>query len=432
MASILILGAYGFIGSEVTRACLSEGHSVHAFGRDAAQLARLDADRVWCRDLRDMVSASDWTEVLSGVDVVVNASGALQDGPRDDVARVQRAAIVAMAEAALGTGVQRLIQISAAGAVSDASTEFMTSKADADAALLESPVDCVVLRPGLVLGNSVYGGTNLLRMLAAVPLIQPIAHPTAPVQVVGMADLVSAVLRCVRGDVPAGRAYDLVASEVVTLGELVTVMRDWLGFPAARLTVRVGPVISGLTGKVADMLGRLGWRSPLRSTSMAVLEHGVTGDPGPWKAATGSRMQGLQAILGASASTVQDRVHARMALMGPVLIAGMSVFWLLSGAIGVLSFGSATEVLSTRGFGTGSASLFVALGCVADLALGAGVLVKRWARPAMLGMIAVSLGYLIAGTLWTPDLWGDPLGPFVKVLPAIVLAAVGYMTQVER
>ena len=34
----------------------------------------------------------------------------------------------------------------------------------------------------------------------------------------------------------------------------------------------------------------------------------------------------------------------------------------------------------------------------------------------------VSLAYLIGGTLAAPDLWADPLGPLVKVLPGISLA----------
>ena len=116
MTTILILGAYGFIGAEVTRACIADGHAVHAFGRDPDQLARLGATRAWCRDLRDMTTVPAWKDVLSGVGIIVNASGVLQDGPRDDVDQVQRQAIAAMAEAAVAAGVRRIVQISAVGA----------------------------------------------------------------------------------------------------------------------------------------------------------------------------------------------------------------------------------------------------------------------------------------------------------------------------
>ncbi len=63
-------------------------------------------------------------------------------------------------------------------------------------------------------------------------------------------------------------------------------------------------------------------------------------------------------------------------------------------------------------------------GAVVDIALGLAILWRPWCSRAALGMIAVSCGYLAGGSLFAPDLWLDPLGPLVKVLPSIVLAAI--------
>ncbi|MGO4842772.1 DoxX-like family protein [Rhizobiaceae sp. 2RAB30] len=46
---------------------------------------------------------------------------------------------------------------------------------------------------------------------------------------------------------------------------------------------------------------------------------------------------------------------------------------------------------------------------------------------ACLGMIATSIAYLVGGTVFTPGLWLDPLGPFVKVLPAIMAAWIAWV-----
>ena len=51
---------------------------------------------------------------------------------------------------------------------------------------------------------------------------------------------------------------------------------------------------------------------------------------------------------------------------------------------------------------------------------------------AAIGMIGVTAAYLLAGTLFTPDLWLDPLGPFVKTLPAAVLALVALAIRDAR
>ena len=425
MATVLILGAYGFIGSEVTRACISSGHRVHVLGRDGALLDRLGAEVTWRRDLRHMTKARDWIEILNGVEIVVNAAGVLQDGARDDVARVQFQAILAMAEGGARTGIKRIVQISATGAWPDAATPFMATKYDADAMLLASGIATVVLRPGLVLGRSVYGGTALLRMLAAFPQIQPIALAGSSVQVVAMSDVVRGADLAIRGKIPCGRAYDLVADKPVSLLELVTRVRAWLGFPRPWRVVRIGGYLSRILSRIADGLSFFGWRSPLRSSAMAVLEQGVTGDPAPWSVVVG-RCRSLDEILKEAPSTAQDRIHARMALAMPLTVGSLALFWLTSGAIGLVSFRDAVGMLTAHGMEEAVAMLAVGAGSLADLALGAAVLFRRRARMAMLGMIGLSLWYLVAGSIWTPDLWLDPLGPFVKVVPGMVLAAIGW------
>ena len=47
-------------------------------------------------------------------------------------------------------------------------------------------------------------------------------------------------------------------------------------------------------------------------------------------------------------------------------------------------------------------------------------------------MIVVSLGYLAGATLYAPDLWADPLGPMLKVLPGLALALTAAALLDER
>ena len=322
---VLILGAYGLIGTEIARACIARGWRVRGLGRDSAKMqARID----WVQtDLRHLSNAADWAALLEHTDVVANAAGALQDGPSGTVAEVHETAIAAMAQAAAVGQVQRIVQISAVGARADASTAFLVSKAQGDNAIRKSGIDYVILRPGLVLGRSVYGGTALLRMLAAVPLIQPLAHGDAEVQVVDMDDLVAAVLIAADGRVPAGTECDLVSAEPVKVRSLLAGVRAWLGFPAARADLEIPQSLSWLIGRLADGLGHLGWRSPLRTTALQALREGVTGDPAPWRALRNENLPGLTSILARHNSTLQDRWHARLSLLFPLILAVLALFW---------------------------------------------------------------------------------------------------------
>jgi hypothetical protein len=68
----------------------------------------------------------------------------------------------------------------------------------------------------------------------------------------------------------------------------------------------------------------------------------------------------------------------------------------------------------------------------ADIAVGLMACHRRTARLGLLGMVAVTATYLAGATLWRPDLWADPLGPMVKVLPAAMLAVVALALLEER
>ncbi len=428
---ILILGGYGLIGREITRMLLEEGFAVAGIrrpGRRAAMVASVE----WVEaDLRTMTAAPAWAPLLAGVDAVINASGALQTGGRDHVAAVQRAATRALEDACEELCLPTVVPISAPGAEPDAAHEFLSTKGAADEALRRSALNWVILKPGLVISATAYGGTSLLRMLAAFPLIQPIVLAEALVQSVGAGDVARAALRALKEPALWRREFDLVEPEARTLAETVLAFRNWLGFsPPLRLVAF--PAWFGLAvARLADLAGALGWRSPLRSTALKVLADNVTGDPEPWRRATGETLESLPEVLAALPSTLQERLFARARLLFPLLAVAFSLFWIASGLIGLFGRDAAAALISGP-LGETAATVFVVAGSALDMAIGVGLLFRRSFRPACLAAAALSAGYLIAGTFVTPALWADPLGPFVKVIPVIMLALVLAALAEER
>jgi uncharacterized protein (TIGR01777 family) len=74
--SVLVTGATGFVGRELVRALLADGHVVIALTRQAQQAARSFEGRVRC------IGSMDELEETAQVDVVVNLAGARILGPR--------------------------------------------------------------------------------------------------------------------------------------------------------------------------------------------------------------------------------------------------------------------------------------------------------------------------------------------------------------
>ncbi|SMO93397.1 SDR family oxidoreductase [Ruegeria faecimaris] len=421
--NILVLGAYGFIGAAMMRSLSDRDANVCGLVRDTNLGEKILPGMSLAQgDLRQLTHPHDWLEILSGFDCIVNCAGALQDGPKDDLEAVHHTAIAALGQACAAREIA-LVQISATGSSPEADTEFMRTKASGDAALQASGVPLWILRPGLVIGQTDYGGTTLLRMLAAIPLVQPIAYPQTLVQCVGMADLCSAVAAAVDETLPQG-TYDLVEDQAHSLSEVLDETRHWMGFPKARVRITAPAVVAKFAAGCADQLGRLGWRSPLRSNAMTVMASGVLGDPVPYRMATGQSMRSMPEIYRSMACSREHRLAARMSLLMPLTVAVLSLFWVLSGVFGLLSLPQATQVLTVAGWTSGAAVVSVLFWSCVDIFLGLAILWRPWAERACMAQLGVSIFYLLAASFMVPALWLDPLGPLVKVIPAIMLSLV--------
>ena len=419
---VLVLGGYGLVGREIARELLHCGFDAVGAGRHPEVGRRLLPRATWVQlDLNGFTHSDAWTEVIDGIDAVVNASGALQSGTQDDLAATQRDAICALISACEFAGLSGFVQISAPGADPKARTEFMRTKGEADFALRGSKLRWVILKPGLVLSEAASGGTSLLRSLAAFPWIQPVVLARARLQTVNARDVARAVVLCLREPSLARREFDLVEASPHTLESMILALREWLGFSPPVRVVRL-PLVFGLAvAKLADFAGALGWRTPLRSTATQVLAGDVLGDPDQWPRATGQTLRSFSDTLAELPSTRQERISARVQLVFPFAAIVLSLFWIVSGLVGLGQLSVAKSLLSPT-MGERIASFLVLCGSALDLSVGLGLLTRRTFRATCSASIVVSIGYLVLGSVLVPDLWLDPLGPYLKILPAILVA----------
>ncbi len=430
MPTALVLGGYGLIGAACMAALTEAGYDATGVGRNPKAAARFPQHLWKHRDLTSL-RADQWAALLQDTDVVVNATGALQDGARDSLSRIHVDVVQHLASAAAHTRT-RVIQISAAGVSPNADTAFFRTKAEGDALLSSSQADHVILRPTLVLGREAYGGSALLRALAALPAVLPRVFDDSHIQTVALADVAHAVALACDPKVPSGTIADITEPNAHSFDTLVLRTRDWLGVPAPAWRPRLPNWTLKLTARVADALGWLGWRAPLRSTSLAVLSKGVSGDPLPWHQLTGHTCHPLAETLEHHPATAQDRTAARVYLALPFAIATLSLFWLLSGVIGLFQTPAAMQVLTTTGTSPTFAAMAVIGGGITDILLGGAILFRRHTRKAAIGMIGLSAAYLLGAAWMTPALYADPLGPMVKVLPGMTLAALVALLMDDR
>ena len=424
---VLILGGSGLIGTAVATALAGRGHALTAFARDiAAASQRMDGIEWRSVDIATLFEPGRWAPHLKNIDCVVNCAGALQDGGRDDLIALQQVAMVALYAAALLPAPRLIVQVSARTDAAGPPTAFLETKRSADETLKASALPFVILRPAVVIGRNAYGGSALLRALAAFPVVTPLVNADTPMQFVALEDVAEAVADAIDGRIPPGSDLDLAAPETLTLAQAVALHRRWLGLPPAR-QIAVPFFIAHLASRVADWLGHLGWRSPLRSTAMTIASFGVADHVPP----AGRTFKTLAKILSTPAGA-QDLWFARFYLLKAPILATLSLFWLLSGLIALVRFDACAQHLLSAGASPATASTLIVATSLADIALGVGVAFRRYAALALKGMLLLSAAYLLSATVLTPELWADPLGPLIKVLPSLALTLVALAILDER
>jgi hypothetical protein len=184
---------------------------------------------------------------------------------------------------------------------------------------------------------------------------------------------------------------------------------------------------------LGDLASRLGWMPPMRSTAIAELRRGVTGDPAPWMAATGIVPRTIAQMIGQRSASIQDKWFARLFLIKALVIASLVLFWSASGFIALMiSFPATKAVLADHGFPRWLVTPFAGITSLMDIGIGILLAFRRTCATGLIGGILLSLGYMAGTALLTPDLWIEPLGALVKTGPAIVLMLVAVLTLDNR
>jgi len=419
---LIVTGANGFIGSAIVEALLEAGHQVVAIGRSIAIGARSDHLRFVQRDFDAAHDKSDWLPLLDDVDAVINCAGILRALDKEEFEAVHLHAPMALAKACNEKGIGRFIQISALGHPEDG--EFIASKHRFDQQLISLIPSATILRPSVVISlRGSYGGTSMLRGLAAFPqlLFLP-GRGEQKIQPILLEDLAKMVVEAACQESRLPGIIELGGPDQVSIKEYLVGLRQWLKLP----TLAIVPVPLVLI-KVACRVGDRLKAGPLNSTILTMLESGnVVGDN---NAAAGfhHKPRGILDAFETQTSFVQDRWHAKLFLLQPLIWILLSVIWLVSAVSGFAADAEQFKpILSAAGFAAGWHSALVMVTSMLDMVLGLLMLIRFKESLVLWLMLLSSIGYSSVLGVMAPELWLDPLGGLLKNL-AVIPLILAYM-----
>jgi uncharacterized protein YbjT (DUF2867 family) len=435
--TILVLGASGLIGRYVTDDLRAQGFRVIGVARSLSPAHKMSTLDIELPILSLEVAALAHLLGEYAVDVVVNCLGVLQDGPGSDTNAVHRDLVARLLQAIGGSGrAIRLVHISIPGTAGEDRTAFATTKREAERLIAASGLPHAILRPGFVVAPSAYGGSAMLRALAAFPLDLPEKEMATPFQPVAVEDISATIAWLAARDIDDASVkavnWDLMQVEPITMAGVIEQFRIAFG-TAGWLRVAMPSFMLDLGAKGGDVANYLGWMPPMRSTAIAELRRGVSGDPSAWIAATGVVPKSLAQTVGRHPATIQDKLFARLFLVKTLIFASLVAFWCVSGCIALfVSYRAAAGILTAHNFPSALVDPITIGTSLMDMSLGVLIAVRRTAAIGLVGGILASLGYMFGAAILTPDLWIEPLGALVKTGPAIVLMLVALLMLDNR
>lgn len=229
MATILLTGASGFVGSAFLPALIDAGHTVHALVRSDASRDKVRRRLTQQQGAKVKFHSGDVTRpdslgpAMAGVDTVIHLVAIARDmNGGKDLTRVNTVGTANVVDAMRAAGVQRMIHQGALGVTDDPSLHYGSSKARAEKLVAQSDLDWTILKPSLLFGAR-DGFFNVIADLVRPPLgAVPIpARQRSRFQPLWVGDLARIVVQLLERPDTVGRSFELGGPDQLTYREMV-------------------------------------------------------------------------------------------------------------------------------------------------------------------------------------------------------------------
>lgn len=222
---ILLTGATGTVGSGLLPRLLEAGNDVRALVRDPR---RLGPQRVNVQiALGDLADPFSMRHALRGVDTVVHLAATIRDQPAGTIEELNGLATIRLLRAAERAGVDRFVFFSAIGATAFQRTRFFRSKALAERAVLDSPLEGTVFAPSIIYAPG-DPWITLLERFSALPVVPISGSGEARYQPIWAEDVARCVAAALDGaaDANGDRRFELAGPQTLSYDGIVEQVLD--------------------------------------------------------------------------------------------------------------------------------------------------------------------------------------------------------------
>ncbi|MDA8562158.1 SDR family oxidoreductase, partial [Gammaproteobacteria bacterium] len=424
---ILITGANGFIAREIIANLSLLKHEIIACVRSKSFI-NIPCSKLIEIDFKKKISEKSWAPYLENIDAVINCAGVFQTARDKTMWDIHYNTPKALFNACKNSGVKKIIQISALG-IDKVDTLYAKTKLAADKYLESININSTIIRPSLVYSKGSYGGTSLLRGLSGFPFIIPVPGQSKSMQQpIHIDDLTHIVAKSL--ELPGKQILHAAGNEKLTLNKLLFKLRNWLGFKKVKTLV-----IPNIALRIGAKIGNFIHNSQMSETGIKMLSIDLTANKEEELNLINTikfKPRGYSDGLNCMVSSVQDRWHAKLYFLKPLLCISIAFIWIFSGIVTLLPESSSIyfDLLNKSKIPIPLQEVSLYTFSIIDIFLGLATLFNFKLIYTGIIQISIILFYTLIISILTLDLWIHPLAPLAKNIP--ILTAILVMMALEN
>ncbi|MCX6138684.1 MAG: NAD(P)H-binding protein [Ignavibacteriales bacterium] len=232
--NVFVTGGTGYVGGEIVRALLSEGHAPTLLVRSSS-IPKIPAS---LRSRLEIVPGEikqpeTYDRQLRRCEAIIHLVGIIREYPQKGITfqDIHVEATRSIVTAAERTDVRRFLHMSALGARRDAIAGYHRSKYEAEQILRNSSLDWTIFRPSLIVGGEGGGHDNFVTTLRDLLTMMPFFVPVMGsgnyrFQPVAVDNLAMGFVRALAEPKSILQIYDVAWSEVYSFNDMLDMVAE--------------------------------------------------------------------------------------------------------------------------------------------------------------------------------------------------------------
>lgn len=291
---VFLTGSTGFVGKNMIRRLLTEGHAVRALdralpgqGTRLLQGFRHEGDFQYV--FGDVVSGRGLYEAMNGCEAAIHLVGIIAEKGSNTFDAVHHVGTRNVVEAAKRAGIKRFVHMSAIGVRADGVAEYQRSKWKGEEIVRNCGIPYCILRPSLIFGPGDGFVTQMMDMIKQAPLVRPVPGDGTPrFRPVSIDDVTFCFARALTEEAAIDQTIELGGADELNLDEVLSEIAKCAG--VRKPPVHIPMPLMFLVAALARLLPN----PPITADQLRMLREGSTCDIGPMRRTFGIKPHGFQ------------------------------------------------------------------------------------------------------------------------------------------